>query len=294
MTIPKPADYGVVVVSFSSGSVLESFLSSLASSDHLPQQVVIVENGPKTPQLGSDFPWTSRIVHLPENPGYGTAVNTGVRALAKDLDWVLVSNPDVTLESNAMSQLLSVATSHDSIGSAGPALINPDGTIYPSARAVPGILMGTGHALLGALWKKNPWTTAYRGTYDSLEPRTAGWLSGACLMVSRHAFEGIGGFDPAYFMFMEDVDLGMRLGSAGWKNIYVPSSRAHHSVGHATKALKPLMARAHHHSARVFLKRRYPGLAWLPLRALMNVGLVLRQSMVVMVAALRPQGPSAS
>jgi N-acetylglucosaminyl-diphospho-decaprenol L-rhamnosyltransferase len=89
-------------------------------------------------------------------------------------------------------------------------------------------------------------------------------------------------------MFMEDVDLGMRLGSAGWKNIYVPSSRAHHSVGHATKALKPLMARAHHHSARVFLKRRYPGLAWLPLRALMNVGLVLRQSLVVMVAALRP------
>jgi N-acetylglucosaminyl-diphospho-decaprenol L-rhamnosyltransferase len=272
--------YGVVVVSFGSGDVLGSFLESLTTSDLIPQAVVIVENGPHEPTLALPPELSVTVLHRPDNPGYGTGVNLGVTALPKDISWVLVSNPDVTLAANTISLLMSERDTFPNVGSLGPALLNPDGTVYPSARAIPSIGMGIGHALLGALWKKNPWTTRYRGNYDSVEPRATGWLSGACLMLNRVAFDEIGGFDTGYFMFMEDVDLGMRLGQSGWLNIYVPSAIATHTVGHSTEGAKSLMARAHHHSAKRFIASRYPGLAWLPLRAAINVGLTLRQWLV--------------
>lgn len=288
MNREKPADYGVVVVSFSSGPVLESFLTSLRGSQDTPSHVVVVENGPEKPQRFSEAPWRTTVVHLPHNPGYGSAVNEGVRALPQSIRWVLVSNPDVALESTAISELLAVAISTNNIGSVGPALVNDDGTVYPSARAIPGIAVGIGHALFGAVWRSNPWTAAYRGSYGSASPREAGWLSGACLLLNRSAFDGVGGFDTRYFMFMEDVDLGMRLGQAGAKNIYVPASQVHHTVGHATRAVKPLMTAAHHRSARLFLHKRYPGLGWLPLRVILGAGLAVRQALVVAAASLRP------
>ena len=54
--------------------------------------------------------------------------------------------------------------------------------------------------------------------------RPVGWLSGSCLLVRKAAFDEVNGFDERYFMYMEDVDLGDRMGRAGWQNVYVPAA----------------------------------------------------------------------
>lgn len=293
MSAAQTSTYGVVVVSFGSGKVLSSFLSSLRESDAAPGHVVIVENGPTLPELQETATWGTTLVHLPDNPGYGAAVNAGVNALPPDLRWVLVSNPDVTLDKAATNTLLKEAATRDSCGAVGPALLNTDGSVYPSARALPSLRAGVGHALFATLWPTNPWTKAYRGTYDSLDTREVGWLSGACLLVNRDAFVEIGGFDTEYFMFVEDVDLGMRLGQTGWSSVYIPSAKATHTVGHVTKDHKGEMAKAHHTSMKRFLKKRYPGVWWLPLRLVLNVGLTLRQLLVRVVwASKKPDNTS--
>jgi N-acetylglucosaminyl-diphospho-decaprenol L-rhamnosyltransferase len=104
----------------------------------------------------------------------------------------------------------------------------------------------------------------------------------------------IGGFDTEYFMFVEDVDLGMRLGQTGWSSVYVPRARAIHTVGHVTKDHKGEMAKAHHTSMKRFLKKRYPGVWWLPLRLALNVGLTLRQLLVRIVWAIKKSDNTAT
>ena len=280
MTAPENNSYGVVVVSYSSGGVLQSFLDSLVASDITPEAVVVVENGPQQPDITMPQGIAVTILHKPDNPGYGTAVNAGMELLPPGISWVLVSNPDVTLAPPTTTQLLAARDFSPKVGSLAPALLNPDGTVYPSARAVPSLGVGIGHALLAALWPTNPWTTRYRGAYGAPEPREAGWLSGACLMVNRVAFTELTGFDTQYFMFMEDVDLGMRLGQSGWSNVYVPAATAIHRVGHATRGARGAMTKAHHQSAKRFLAKRYPGALWWPLRLVTTVGLTLRQWLV--------------
>ena len=149
------------------------------------------------------------------------------------------------------------ADRHPDAGAFGPLITTPEGVVYPSARHLPSIGAGVGHALFGWWWPTNPWTRQYR--QDAAEPveRTAGWLSGSCLLLRREAFEQVDGFDPAYFMYFEDVDLGDRLGRAGWSSVYCPSALAVHQGGHSTERAPAAMADAHHRSAYRYLSRRY-------------------------------------
>jgi N-acetylglucosaminyl-diphospho-decaprenol L-rhamnosyltransferase len=111
--------------------------------------------------------------------------------------------------------------------------------------------------------------------------RDAGWLSGACVLVRRSVYEQIGGFDEGYFMYFEDVDLGMRIGRAGFRNVYDPGAWVVHAGGHSTQGASERMVRAHHDSAHRFLSRKYPGPLLWPIRATLGLGLRLRSTLVM-------------
>jgi N-acetylglucosaminyl-diphospho-decaprenol L-rhamnosyltransferase len=182
----------------------------------------------------------------------------------------------VVLGPGSIDRLLETGSSDQAIAAIGPAVLNPDGSVYPSARAVPSLRTGVGHALFANLWQRNPWTLAYRRETDpSDERRDAGWLSGSCLLVRRSAFDAIGGFDDGYFMYFEDVDLGFRFGKAGFRNVYEPAASVTHVGAHSTGE-SARMVRAHHDSARRFLSKKYAGWWLWPVRATLAVGLAIR------------------
>lgn len=137
------------------------------------------------------------------------------------------------------------------------------------------------HAVLGPIWPRNPWTAAYR--QERLEPseRPVGWLSGSCLLVRRSAFREVGGFDQRYFMYMEDVDLGDRLGKAGWLSVYVPSAEVLHHKGHSTGRDPASHLAAHHKSTYIFLADRHAGWWRAPLRWTLRGSLAVRSCLMV-------------
>jgi N-acetylglucosaminyl-diphospho-decaprenol L-rhamnosyltransferase len=274
---------GVVTVSYRSAVVLAGFLESIPAATGFEVAVVVADNAPigegsveaLTGSHGAQY------LPLPDNDGYGAGMNAAVAALPDSVEWVLVSNPDVVLSPGSIDALVAVGSEDATIGAVGPAVLNDDGSVYPSARAVPSLRTGVGHALFVNLWAANPWTTAYRNESD-VRPhrRDTGWLSGSCLMIRRSAFTELGGFDPGYFMYFEDVDLGFRLGKAGYRNVYEPSITIAHAGAHSTTADSDRMVKAHHASARRFLAKKYPGPALWPVRATLSVGLFIRSALV--------------
>lgn len=276
------ARVGVVTVSYGSEAVLPAMLDSIRTATSGPVEVVVVDNQPAGAVV-RDLARKSgaRYLARPDNPGYGGAMNAGAALLGDSVDWVLIANPDLVLAPGSIDALVKRGSSDPAIGSVGPLVREPDGMVYPSARAVPSLRNGVGHALFVNLWPNNPWTANYLDDNETSPTlKDAGWLSGSCVLVRRTAFDRLGGFDERYFMYFEDVDLGFRLGKNGYRNVYDPAAEVTHTGAHATGRESAAMVRAHHASARLFLQRKYPGVILWPVRVVLAVGLRLRSDLL--------------
>jgi len=273
---PEPAPLRVVAVTYSPGASLRSFLDTLREATVGPLDVVLADNGSTdgVPERMAAENRDVRLLRTGGNVGYGAAVNAGLADV--HTGWALVANPDVRFEPGSVDELLTVARRWPRAATVGPAIRSPEKELYPSARDLPSLSTGIGHALLGWIWPANPWTARYRRERESPRERTAGWLSGSCLLVDLEAFHSVGGFDPGYFMYFEDVDLGARLGERGWLHVYAPSAVVEHEGGHSTRREPHRMQRVHHTSALRYLSRRYPGPAHAPLRLVLRAGLGAR------------------
>ncbi|WP_420040488.1 glycosyltransferase family 2 protein [Gordonia sp. MP11Mi] len=282
------APFGVVTVTYSSGDYLHNFLRTLSDATQHTPHVVIADNGSTdgAPEKAASEHDNVTLVDTGGNIGYGGAMNRGVAELDPDVEFIVIANPDVEWSPGSLDELVAAARRWPRAASLGPLVTELDGSVYPSARAVPDLVSGSGHAVLGAVWPSNPWTKAYRDDEPGLTERPVGWLSGSCLLVRRSAFDGVDGFDSRYFMFMEDVDLGDRFGRAGWLNVYVPSARVLHAKSHSVSKHPEKMIPAHHASAYRFNADRNPGPLRAPLRLALRAGLAVR-SKIAVAAALR-------
>ena len=279
------AEVGVVVVTYSPGPTLDAFLDTLEKATTRPVGVVLADNGSTdgAPERAARRPGVE-LVRTGGNLGYGRAANLGV--LRAPGDWVVVANPDLRWDPGALDTMLDAVERWPRAGVLGPAILSPDRTLYPSARALPSLGRGIAHALLGWWWPSNPWTAAYRRERGAPAEGEAGWLSGSCLLLRREAFAAVGGFDPAYFMYFEDLDLCERVCRAGWQVVYVPTAVVTHEGGASTSRDPRAMADAHHASAWRYLSRRYAGARWAPVRLALRAGLAGRAALARRVPAV--------
>jgi N-acetylglucosaminyl-diphospho-decaprenol L-rhamnosyltransferase len=222
----------VVVVSHDTRDEALGCLASLADAG--ADEVVLVDTGSvdgTADAVRRAHPGTEVLVL--DNVGFGRAANAGVRRTGAEV--VVVCNADVRFDPGSVEVLARRLWSDPAVGAAGPLVRYPDGRPQASARDVPAFTTAVGHALLSRVWRANPWTRRYRRTdADPTRARDAAWLSGCTLAVRRRAFEDVAGFDPAYFLYVEDVDLGVRLRRAGWRLRYEPDARVVHRVGAST------------------------------------------------------------
>ena len=275
----------IIVVTYNSGEHLETFLDSvdLATGLDLGQDVSVVvsDNGSVDGSLeGLDDRLGLRVLRNEANLGYGTAANRAAAGATED--WLVVANPDVRMTPGVLDELIDVAARWPEGGAFGPGILTPEGLLYPSARLLPSLRRGIGHAALGWVWPSNPWSTAYRNDRGTPTEGPVGWLSGSFMVVRRRAFEAVGGFDEGYFMYFEDVDLCDRLGQHGFASVYVPSATVLHVGGHSTTSdskAAAFMAKTHHRSAYRYQAVRHPGLKWLPVRAAVGAGLAGRYAL---------------
>lgn len=283
--VVAPVNYGdevaVVVVTYFPGETLQRFIDTLDKATSRRVPVVIVDNGstdgaPETAARRDGV----RLVRSGGNIGYGAAANRGVAELDTDTGWVVIANADLEWEPGSLDELLGVARRWPRGGAFGPLIRELDGSVYPSARLLPSLGRGAGHAIFAKLWPSNPWTRQYRQEHAEPAERESGWLSGSCQLLRRAAFDSVSGFDPRYFMYFEDVDLGDRIARAGWRNVYAPSAMVTHIGGHATAKAPAKMLAAHHESAYRYLADRHPGVAWKPVLAAIKLGLALRLKLV--------------
>ena len=255
------ARVAAVVVNHDAGDALLGCVASVRAAG--VRELVVVDNSSSDGSLerlaAVDV---GVVVPTGRNLGYGRAANRGVARTRSEL--VLICNPDLVVGPGAVAALVDALDAAPDVAIAGPLLRNPDGSRYPSARSFPSLAVAAGHALGGLVAPGNRWSRRYKmadrlaeldrsGSLPSA-PIAVDWVSGACVLVRRVAFDAIGGFDERYFMYAEDVDLCWRLGRASWGARYVPAAEVVHAQGLSTAKHPVRMIVAHHASAWRFAR----------------------------------------
>ncbi len=284
------APIGAVVVDHDAGRLLEDCVRSVLGGG--ATAVVVVENGTAgstgaaLEELLDEHPAPPvRIVRPGRNLGFGAGVNRGLAALAGESpppEWVLVSNPDLVVHPGALSTLRDVLESRPAWAIVGPRIFTDGGEVYPSVRNFPSLGDAAGHALLALFNPENPFTRRYNpGAPEGDVVTEAGWVSGSCFLARRSALEEIGGFDEAYFMYAEDMDLCWRAHSAGWGVGFAGAAAVTHVQGVSTARHPYRMMVAHHRSALRFTIRTTKG--WR--RAVLPLALVVLGARMGIAAA---------
>jgi len=287
---PPDPGVAVVVVNYESGPALVRCVEGWRSEG--VSELVVVDNGSvdgSLDEIRRRFPEVGVVVPG-RNLGYGAAVNRGVAATESEL--VLVSNSDLEVRPGAVGVLAEALAGEPGCATVGPLIRTSSGDRYPSARRFPSLIDAAGHALLGIFAPDNRFTRSYQQAQlagAAPGPVMVDWVSGACFMTRRPAFEQVGGFDEAYFMYAEDVDLCWRLGRSGWQVAYAPMAEVTHLQGVSTDRHPYRMIFEHHRSLLRFASRSTVGWrrALLPLVAL---GIATRAGLACLARVTRPPG----
>lgn len=220
-------DLSIVLVNFNDGRRLESCLSSIAA--HPPgraHEIIVVDNASADGSrdvVAQKFP-SVRWVANAANEGFAKANNRGVRESRGE--YLLFLNTDTVVPAGALDRLLARLKADARAGAAGPALVHDGGCQ---------VSFGNRVSFAAQFFQKIFLNPFYKATLRRRRAaRASGWLSAACLLCRRTAFEQAGGFDERFFIYFEDIDLCYRLRRAGWTLLFVPDVRIRHEGGSTT------------------------------------------------------------
>jgi N-acetylglucosaminyl-diphospho-decaprenol L-rhamnosyltransferase len=201
----------VVVVAHESAGALGPTLAAVRAQLREGDELVVVDNGSGDGSAGVARAAGATVIAQP-NLGFAAGCHAGARATAAPLLFFL--NPDARVAPGCLDALRDA----DPGWGAWQALV-----LLPGGERV-NTAGGVTH------WLGFGWAGGCDGPAARVDgaPHEVSWASGAALVVRRAAWEAVGGLDPAYFLYGEDLDLGLRLRLAGWGVGIVPAARVEH------------------------------------------------------------------
>ncbi len=206
-----------IVVNYNDREHLGPCLRSILASAPPPDEVILVDNGSEdgsVEYVERTFPEV-RLILNGANLGYGEASNRGAEEAQGE--YLVFVNPDMVAEPGWLTPLVEGLETDPAVGlttarillMADPSRVNTCGNEVHY----------TGLTLCRGLGMK-------REEFE--QPARVSAVSGAAFAIRRELFLSLGGFDPDFFLYLEDTDLSWRTRLAGYRILYVPQSILYH------------------------------------------------------------------
>jgi N-acetylglucosaminyl-diphospho-decaprenol L-rhamnosyltransferase len=235
--LPGVPDLSITVINHSNPEFLRDCLRSIfQESKEISLEVIAIDNATNqrlVPEIQAEFPQV-RWLFNSRSQGYSANHNQGLRIATGR--YLCTLNDDTVIHDKALAKIVAYLDKHPEVGMLGPRLLNRDGTIQDSAFYFPTVA-STAFAWLSLpgglmrLKRQHIHPAQYAESSAFVD-----WVLGACQVVTRAAYEKIGGLDEklAPIVYHEDTDWGKSCQEAGFKVVYLPEARLTHYGGQST------------------------------------------------------------
>jgi GT2 family glycosyltransferase len=245
-------DVAVIVPNWNGRRWLAQCLEALSEQTRPPAEILIVDNGSTDGSLDAigDWPIPVRVIRLGRNTGFAFAANRGIDAAQAGA--VALVNTDVVLTPDWIERLSAVLDADRSLAAVACKMLQmgDERRLYDAGDFLrrDGVCEQRGRFELDG------------GSFDS--PSEAFAPCAGAALYRRDAVLAVGGFDERFFSYLEDVDLGLRLGLAGWRCAYEPAVAVHAGEGSSWQLKAPVQYWVERNTL-LLVTNAFP-LRWLP------------------------------
>ena len=289
MSTSDALDISVAVVSYNTRDLLRACLRSLAAREadgeaHL--EVIVADNGSvdgSVEMVRAEFPSVC-VIETGENLGFGRANNLALSSASGRAYCLL--NSDAEVLPGAFTQAMAALDSDPKIGLVGGQLLWPDGRRQTSYGDDPTLLGVLREQTFTGATVRAPSVAPLAGTVTDVHQ-----ICGAFMLIRPEAWRELGGFDPWYFMYNEDVDLNFRLRRAGWRVVFAPGVRVMHHLGASSSAdwqKRARMVSAYNESRFYYFSRFYGPAAGKKLKVCCLLGAAIRLTAWTVLSIAKP------
>ncbi|MEZ4672697.1 MAG: glycosyltransferase family 2 protein [Caldilineaceae bacterium] len=237
----------------------EAIHLSIVSPEHGAIQTIVVDNASSddsVTHIRHRFPWV-QLIENETNVGFAAANNQALSHCTGK--YILLLNSDTKVLPGGLQELIDFMETHPEAGAAGSRYLNPDGSLQSSCYPAPTVSR--------ELWRMFHLDQLHAyGIYPMHnwpvdEPRVVDIIQGAAFLLRREIVVELGLFDPAYFMYSEEVDLCRRIWQSGWQIYWIPQSRVIHYGGQSTRQVALTMFLQLYQSKILYFRKHHGQLA---------------------------------
>lgn len=269
----NPIRTSIIIVAADSGPVLRDCVNRALEHGGVGTEVVLIDNAstdgvPEAIERAHADDDRLQVTYARRNLGFGAAANLAERKASGEV--LLILNPDCLLEADTLPQLLQVLDRDPHIGLVGAVICNGDGEVDPASFRRDPLLRRSLNTLTGRARRESDEPEIEGVNVNGPMPEDAvdvEAVSGALMLLRRHAFERVGGFDEGYFLHCEDLDLCRRLRDERYRVMLAGHVRVQH-VGGSSSRHRPVFVSRHKHRGMWRWFRKFDPAARNPLVAL--------------------------
>ena len=249
----------IILVNYNGQRFIRDCLESVVKQvQDINYEVIIVDNSSTDDSvkiIKDEFPFF-RLICSDSNLGFGKANNLAVKHATGE--HLLFLNTDTILIENTPEMLSDYLTEHKDVGAVGSRIIFKDGSYQLSCGKLPNLIVEFIYKIRAQL--DNRWHYTFSRFYDKLYAleQKIDWVTGACFMMRKDIFNQLGGFDEAFFMYFEDVDICKRVADLGLKVIYYPQTSVIHLLGGSAQGGKKSV-NIHYRISQIYYYEKHLG-----------------------------------
>ncbi len=245
----------IIIVNWNTLKLLDNCLNSITfSQTSFSTETIVVDNASTDGSVEivkTKYPWI-KLIKNKENVGFARANNQGFKESSGR--HVMFLNSDTIVKPHAIDRVIEFMDSCPGADIAGPKLLNEDGSLQISAFKLPTLFNSIGDLIFGFF--NSPLSSRFTSKYGRYDREIqVGWVSGACLVAKREAIEKIGGWDETFFMYSEDVVMGIKAKQYGLKTFFFPGAEVIHLRNKSSNIPQKRIMQIY--ESRIKLRREY-------------------------------------
>lgn len=211
--------FSVIILCWNNLRYLQTCLNALVDQTYKDFEIVLIDNGSDEPVLDNLLSNYSQLTikfqKLDQNIGFAAGNNLG--ATYAEGDYLVALNADAFPRADWLETIYAAIQRYPDCALASKLIMANDHDRLDGE--------GDVYHISGLVWRRSYNTLVSRSKVREGEVFSA---CAAAAVYPRKAFEKVGGFDPDYFAYVEDVDLGFRLRLAGYRCVYIPEAVVYH------------------------------------------------------------------